>query len=388
MPIESPFITHESLHGHSQQVLLDNQQSGGGYLACPVMPDYQFSWFRDGAFIAYALTLDGKDASIPHPGGIAAQWDSAGRFHQWCARMINERAEAIERSIARAERGEPVVIADTLNARYRDEGAEGPAEWPEFQLDGPALWLWSLAKYVEVCRIKPLPIYWEQAVDLAARYVAALWQAPCYDCWEERGSDIHISTLAAIYAGLGAAENLVPTFNFQAKRKEIKHFVLTQGLTPTGELAKSVGLDLVDANLLLAALPDGGLLAADDPLMKRTIERIERDLLAEGHGVHRHVEDTYYGGGAWILLGLWLAWYYVQVGNYTRARQLVSWAEGHADQYGNLPEQVNNSMFDSSYYESWIDQRGEIANPLLWTHAQYMIVQHWLHLCIGFTDLI
>ena len=58
--------------------------------------------------------------------------------------------------------------------------------------------------------------------------------------------------------------------------------ILSQGVTPGGELAKSLGLDMVDANLLIAALPDFGLLAPDDPLMTRTVARIERDLLAEG----------------------------------------------------------------------------------------------------------
>jgi GH15 family glucan-1,4-alpha-glucosidase len=375
MLIEKPFIDHESLHAHSQRVILDNQQPGGGYLACPNMPDYHFSWFRDGSFIAYAMTLDGQNAPIPHRAGIAAQWDSAGKFHQWCARMINERAEAIERTIARAERGEPVVVADTLNARYRDEGAEGPKDWPEFQLDGPGLWLWSLVKYVDVCRMKPLPIYWEQAVELAARYLAAMWRTPCYDCWEERGGDVHISTLAAIYAGLNAAEHLLPRLNFEATRQEIKDFILTNGLTPAGELAKSVGVDAVDTNLLLAALPDWGLLSPDDPLMKKTVERIERDLLVEGHGVHRHLDDTYYGGGAWVLLGLWLAWHYTRVGNTSRAGQLIDWAVSHADAEGNMPEQVNDVMLDPSYYEGWVQQRGEIANPLLWTHAKYIIVQ-------------
>jgi GH15 family glucan-1,4-alpha-glucosidase len=379
MAIENQLFTLEKLHSHSQQVLLDNQQPGGGYLACPTMPDYQFSWFRDGAFIAYALTLDGFDAPMPHRVGIAAQWDSAGKFHQWCAQMVNQRADALERSIARAKRGEPIVVADTLNARYRDEGAAGPVEWPEFQLDGPGLWLWSLAKYVDVCRMKPLPIYWEQAVDLTARYLAALWRTPCYDCWEERGTDVHISTLTAIYTGLNAAEKLVPALNFQETRKEIKDYIMLHGLTPAGELAKSVGVDGVDANLLLAALPDGGFLAANDPLMKRTVARIERQLLAQGYGIHRHVQDTYYGGGAWILLGLWLAWYYAQTGNHTQARQLIAWAQAHADESGNLPEQVNDVMFDPSYYHDWVKQRGQIANPLLWTHAKYIIAQYSLH---------
>jgi GH15 family glucan-1,4-alpha-glucosidase len=379
MPLEPRSFTLERLHGSSQQVILNNQQPGGGYLACPTMPDYQFSWFRDGAFIAYALTLDGFDFPIAHRVGFAAQWDSGRNFHHWCAHIVNNRAEALERTIARAARGEALVLEDTLNARYLDEGAAGPVDWPEFQLDGPGLWLWSLAKYVELCRMRPLPIYWESAVDLTARYLAAVWQTPCYDCWEERGSHVHTSTLAAIYAGLNAAERLVPALNFEGTRQDIKAFILKHALTPTGELAKSVGVDMVDANLLLAALPEGGLLSPDDPLMQRTVARIERDLVAEGHGVHRHLEDTYYGGGAWVLLGLWLAWYYLQAGNIDRARQLIAWSESHADASGNLPEQVNDVMFDPTYYEGWVQQRGEIAKPLLWTHAKYLLVQNALH---------
>ncbi len=367
-----------SLHSHSQQVILDNQQASGGYLACPTMPDYQFSWFRDGAFIAYALTLDGLHAPIVHPVGLAAQWDSALKFHDWCARMINDRAEALERTIARAERGEPLVLQDTLNARYRVEGSEGPAGWPEFQLDGPGLWVWALAKYAEVARMTPLPVDWEAAVERVVRYLSAVWRTPCYDCWEERGDQIHISTLAAIYAGLHAAQRLLPRLNTESTCAAIKAYIMTNGLTLTGELAKSVGLDMVDANLLLAALPDDGLLAPDDPLMVRTIARVERDLLAQGHGVHRHCEDTYYGGGAWVLLGLWLAWYKTQVGDTARAHELVSWAEAHADAAHNLPEQVKDVMFDPSFYDGWLAERGEIANPLLWTHAKYVIVQHAL----------
>lgn len=363
----------DRIFAHSQQVILDNQQAGGGYLACPHMPDYQYSWFRDGSFIAYALTLDGQRAPIGHPSGTAAQWDSAGRFHDWCARMINQRAEALERTIQRAARGEAVVAADTLNARYTDAGDAGPADWPEFQLDGPAIWLWSLVKYVEIGRMHPLPVNWERAIELAARYLAAIWPTPCNDCWEEHGSDVHVSTIAAIYAGLGAAETLVPRLDFSDARQAIKDFILTQGITPGGELAKSIGLDLVDANLLMAALPEFGLLAPDDPLMLRTVARIERDLVAEGHGVHRHVEDTYYGGGAWVLLGLWLAWYYQQVGRDDRAQQLIAWAEAHADAECNLPEQVTDAMLAPDYYDRWVEIRGPIANPLLWTHAQYLL---------------
>lgn len=373
-------MVNEAIYRQSQHVILKYQQPGGGYLACPVMPDYQFSWFRDGAFIAYAMTLDSVQHGIPHPTrGTDAQRDNAGRFHAWCVRIILSRRDALERCIMRARCREPFVLADTLNARYTWDGAEGPGDWPEFQLDGPGIWLWALDYYARMTDQTPLPAAWAEAIDLTARYLAAMWQTPCNDCWEEHSTDIHISTLSAIYTGLGAAERLLPNTNYGAVRQAIRAFVLTTGLTPSGELAKSVGLDKVDANLLMAALPDGGMFAADDPIMQRTVARIERDVLAKGHGVHRYLGDTYYGGGPWILLGLWLAWYYTQVGRLEAARDLLHWAEAHADAEGNLPEQVNDMLLAPDYYERWVEWRGEIARPLLWTHAKYLIVAHALH---------
>jgi len=339
------------------------------------MPDYQFSWFRDGAYIAYALVLDGRATSLSYKGSMAAQWESAARFHTWCAGLINARADRLERCIERANAGLPLVMTDVLNARYRSDGREGPDGWPEFQLDGPGTWLWSLSEFVKWTRTSPLPLAWEQAVILVARYLAALWRTPCYDCWEERGEDIHISTLGAIYAGLNAAWEMVPGLDLGDTPQQIREFVLRHGLTPGGELAKSVGLDMVDANLLSVAVPHG-LLSPDDPIMERTVARIERELHAPGSGVHRYLEDVYYGGGVWVLLALWLAWYYLEKGDTRRAEELIAWSENQADADCQLPEQVNTIMLAPSFYTTWVKQRGPIANPLLWTHAKYLIVQN------------
>jgi GH15 family glucan-1,4-alpha-glucosidase len=362
------------LHRHSLDVILANQTPQGAYIACPVMPDYQFSWFRDGAYIAYALTVDGGRGGIQTEGSMAAQWDSAGRFHDWAAGIILSRADALERTIARASTGEPLDLADTLNARYLPDGSVGPADWPEFQLDGPGTWLWSLEQYVNMLGMTPLPYLYEDAIRLTARYLAAVWAHPCHDCWEELPNDVHLNTVGSIYTGLQAANRMLPDLKLDATLAAMKAYVLEKGLTPGGELAKSVGRDMVDANLLALAVPDG-MFPPNDPLMRRTIERIERDLHAPKSGVHRHVEDVYYGGGAWVLLALWLAWYYAEAGEPDKALELFRWSEAQADAEGNLPEQVNTFMLAPAHYEPWVKMRGEIANPLLWTHAEYLIVR-------------
>ena len=143
------------------------------------------------------------------------------------------------------------------------------------------------------------------------------------------------------------------------------------------ELAKSVGLDMVDANLIGVSVPHS-LLRPGDAVMQRTIARIERDLHVPASGLHRHLDDVYYGGGVWVLLALWLAWYYIEAGDRTRARGLVTWAECQADAKGNLPEQVNSAMLAPGFYGEWVKRRGPIAQPLLWSHAEYLIVcQAW-----------
>ncbi len=362
-----------SLYEHSLRVILDNQHPNGAYIACPNMPDYQYSWFRDGAYIAYALTVDGEAISASYKGSMAAQWESASRFHNWSAQVITDRRESLERAIDHANRGLSPSMKDTLNARYLPDGGESPNDWPEFQLDGPGTWLWSLWEYVRRARITPLPVVWEQAIRLTANYLRALWKTPCYDCWEERGEDVHISTLGAIYAGLKAAQNLIPELDFEDTIQAIRAFVLQHGVTPGGELAKAVGLDMVDANLLSVAVPHG-LFDVDSHIMQRTLDRIERELCANESGVHRHLDDTYYGGGVWVLLALWLAWFYTERNFAEKARGLIEWAEQQADADNNLPEQVNIPLLDKEFYEPWVAKRGPIANPLLWTHAKYIIV--------------
>src|SRR5450432_1385284 len=158
---------------HSLHVILDNQNANGAYIACPNMPDYQFSWFRDGAYIAYALTLDGDRVGEAYKDSMSAQWESVYRFNTWCAARINERAERMQRAISQVARGTAPDMRDVLNARYRVDGSEGPDEWPEFQLDGLGSWLWSLGVYAEKFGFTPLPIAWEEAVDHAAHYLAA-----------------------------------------------------------------------------------------------------------------------------------------------------------------------------------------------------------------------
>ena len=139
-----------------------------------------------------------------------------------------------------------------------------------------------------------------------------------------------------------------------------------------GHLLKYLGTDQVDACLVALATPYN-VLAPNDPVMHATMVQIEHTLYREG-GVHRYAADTYYGGGAWVLLTAWLGWYYVQVGERAKAARALEWVERQAHSDGSLPEQIPTSLNDPSYYEPWRQRWGDIACPLLWSHAMHIIL--------------
>jgi len=68
---------------------------------------------------------------------------------------------------------------------------------------------------------------------------------------------------------------------------------------------KYVGSEAVDASLLGIATPYR-LLAPDDLIMRATVDKIEADLRHQDGELHCYAEDTYYGGGEWVLLAAWL----------------------------------------------------------------------------------
>ena len=344
------------LYSHSIALIHANQSPGGAYVASPTFATYNYCWFRDGTYIAYAMDL-------------AGQHGSARRFYAWAATMIAQRAGAVERAIEAAPRGQPAP-GDLLDTRYTLDGAIGADDWPNFQLDGFGTLLWGIQQHLALNAGAELPAHWRPAVALLARYLAALWHLPCYDCWEEFGDQVHTATLAALYGGLNAAAALLGEPAHAQTAAAIKAFVLSNCIAGAG-LSKFVGSSAVDASLLHVATPYR-LLEPGDPLMRATVARIEAELCRPGGGVHRYADDSYYGGGEWVLLTAYLGWYHAECGAPERAQALRAWVERHATERGWLPEQVAENLNHPEMLAVWNARWGTSANPLLWSHAAYL----------------
>lgn len=348
----------------SLEVIRAGQAANGAYVASPTFSQYGYSWLRDGAWIAHAMDT-------------AGQHDSAGRFHRWAAQTLIRYAPKVEALLLKLQDGLAVAEGDYLPTRFALDGALGQEDWPDFQLDGYGAWLWVLVQH---CRQHD-PALWAEArpaVALLVRYLSALWTSPNYDCWEEHRDRVHTATLAALYGGLSAVAAYDAALVPASLPDAIRRHALRHGLADYGGLSKFIPPDpapgkWVDASLLWAAVPFG-LIPVDDPVFLATLAQIERDLHVPGGGVYRYRDDTYFGGGEWLLLAAWLGWVYVELGRLDEARALCAWIESQATAVGHLPEQVEGHLLDPSYLDGWIAKWGTSANPLLWSHAMYLIL--------------
>ena len=59
---------------------------------------------------------------------------------------------------------------------------------------------------------------------------------------------------------------------------------------------------------------------------------------------------------------------------HAKARQMQAFIESKADSEGNLPEQISDHALAPAYIQGWVARWGDIANPLLWSHAMYLIL--------------
>ncbi len=213
-----------------------------------------------------------------------------------------------------------------FEARYTLEGRRDPTEWPHRQHDGWGLWLWAVRTH---CERHARPHRWRDAAARAARHLETVREQPCVDWWEER-TGIHAATLACVAAGL------------------------------EDDLDLSVAEKRLDASLLV--LPFLGFAPVDVSA-----------LVSPGGGVHRHLEDTFYGGGEWLLLTAMLG-----LAEPARARDCLDWIEAHAAPGGELPEQSQDHLLAPEMFEPWVERWGPPPSPLLWAHAMYLTLAHEL----------
>jgi len=347
-----------NLKQESIKIIKQNQHSSGAYVACPTFDNYKYSWLRDGSFIAYAMDIIGEH-------------DSAEKFYHWVDKTINSHNEKYKRLIEKVNSGDKLEAIDFLPCRYTLDGFEARDDWPNFQLDGYGTWLWGLSEHITITKNYQLLDQFNQSIEDTINYLTTFWNIPNSDCWEENIDKIHPSTLACIYGGLSSINEFLQQENISRTTTKIRDYLIENAIYEN-RFVKYIGSTSIDASLLWLAIPFN-VFSPKDTYIVNTVKQIEEKLLHEG-GVHRYPDDTYYGGGEWLLLTSWLGWYYISIGKKDEAKGLLLWVENQADSNGLLTEQVIHHVNDKSYIDKWLILWGPVAKPLLWSHAMYLIL--------------
>jgi len=378
-----------SLIDSSIEVITRNQAASGAYIAAPEYGTYAYSWIRDGAFVAAAMDAYGHR-------------DSAEAFHHWVARLIERHAHKIQRleHLATDLRTDPLGALDdaaALHTRYTVDGEEGDDHWGNFQLDGYGFWLSSVTRHITTTSADPEPYL--GAMSLACRYLTLTWRRPCFDCWEEYPTRRHSTTWAAVARGLGDAGHLLNDGSALEASHDITRRLLG-GLRPDGAILKFVpdgtphlgddqppqrtgqavagherigrplGPDAIDGSALLV-LGSFGPFSPTHAIVSDTLRAVETSLVVDG-GVHRYLDDEYYGGGLWIVLAGALACAQASH-NPQGAGVTLRWIESQTDSAGNLSEQTSSHLRRPESLQPWIQRWGPPATPLLWSHAMYLL---------------
>jgi GH15 family glucan-1,4-alpha-glucosidase len=346
------------LKQRSIQIIKENQMNNGAYVACPNFDNYKFCWLRDGSFIANAMDRVGE-------------FQSAEKFLEWVHHTIKKYCYKVDILLAKEQNGERLEAADFLATRYTLDGFESHDNWANFQLDGYGTWLWALAEHINYSGTQELFNNFNESVEATVLYLSRFWSNPNFDCWEEFDDKVHPATLACICGGLKSINRYLNRPEVAKLSADILQFVKEHGVLD-GRLTKSIGVHNVDASLLWAGVPFG-LFSCYDETFAQTAHEIEARLLHQG-GVHRYLEDTYYGGGEWLLLSCWIGWYYCETGRIQEAVSILKWVEDQADETGSMAEQVICHVNDPSLIDQWVECWGPVAKPLLWSHAMYLVL--------------
>jgi glucoamylase len=368
---------------HRSQLILRTQIDNGGAIVAANDSDitaiggdhYSYCWPRDGALVAYALTL-------------AGQSELSRAFFRFCGRVIEPDGYFLHKYTPTGD------MASSWHPWMLEDQKVLP-----IQQDETALVLWALRRHFEQFRdvefIKPL---YDSLVTRPAAWMLSYVDhhglpRPSWDIWEERRG-IHTFTVASVIAGLEAASAFATDFGesdravaYKEGADRLRGAMKRHLWNPEHRRFARMAVPLPDGTYRLDMTPDSanfalfalGALAADDP-------KVEQDMLATRQalwvktgigGIARYQRDYFHQvererisevpGNPWVICTLWHAQWLIArattVDDLRNALPYMDWAIERADLAGVMAEQ---------YHPYTGEPLG--VSPLTWSHATFVIV--------------
>ncbi len=187
-----------------------------------------------------------------------------------------------------------------------------------------------------------------------------------YDLWEEN-EGIHTYSLSAIFSSF---EKMIEIYQkvkseFEGNRLrlekiekeetilrkyliQIKDYILKNLYDNNKKSFIRSSDGKMDISLIGLVTPFK-LFSPKEKKMLNTIEKIELTLRTYTGGYLRYEGDNYVGGNPWIISSLWMAEYYLSLGNKKKARECFEFVVKTATEHGFLAEQVDNSTMQAKW---------------------------------------
>jgi GH15 family glucan-1,4-alpha-glucosidase len=346
---------------------------------------YSYMWPRDGAHTAMAYIEAGypelaknfflfcekvitKEGFMHHKyysdvsKGIGSSW------HPWVDKYGNEQLPIQEDETA------SVLIA--LNKYYQHYEDRGLITELWNSLIVPALNFLIDYRFLSNNLTDNHPIGFKLAGSMLPK--------PSYDIWEIHWG-VHSYTVSMVYSALKAGAQLAESMKYEhliesctkaadgIKDAYEKYFFDEKD----GTFINSIYCDPQHTKSRLDKMSDTsmhslwmyGMFDVDDERIKKTIENIEKDLWlkTEVGGIARKIDDNYLQidkslpGNPWFISTLWMAQYYLKIGEKSKAKKYLDWVINHTDHTGLIAEQAHpHTGFGLS------------MKPLTWSHSEFV----------------
>ncbi|ANE46286.1 glycoside hydrolase family 15 [Paenibacillus swuensis] len=334
---------------------------------------YSYMWPRDGALVAYSMTVAGYQGMIEP-------------FFHFCAAALTPEGY--------------------LHHKYNPDGTVGSSWHPyvhngmeqlPIQEDETGLVLFTLWQdYLHHGDIELHQSLYRTLIRKAARFLVEYMEPtlglpkPSYDLWEERYG-IYTFTTSAVYGGLVAAANFSNLFGDDRRCQQYRNAAETvkagilKHLWNEEEGRFARGLFLKDGRWEQDMTPESsvygifefGVLPAADERVARTMKSIKEKLSVKTQigGIARYYHDYYFQrssdieqvpGNPWIICTLWVAEYEIEaaqsLADLAAPKATIDWVVAHAMESGVLSEQLD--PFDGSPVS---------VAPLTWSHATFVL---------------
>ncbi len=190
-----------------------------------------------------------------------------------------------------------------------------------------------------------------------------------YDLWENY-QGVHLYSMSAIYTAFDYMSRIYKKLEKDEKidemkkyAKSIKKYCLENLCDKESATLKRNNKDnYSDISVLATAVPFK-MMRLDEKEIQNTVEKINLTLRTYTGGYLRYENDSYMGGNnPWPIATLWMAIYYLKIGNKQEARKCIDFVTNTATKHGFLAEQIDNSTMQSK----WVIGLG-------WSHAMYVI---------------